>query len=205
MTPSYLESEIEAQHEDICHLLEASAKAAAQKAQAEEVERHRLGVDMYDQLRPLLMVRLRGLGLTTENAEDVVHETFLRLLEHLRGTEGNENLRGWIFRVAYNLAMDIHRSEKHRSHPTTDLLEAAEAGFWDPVDPSPGPEEMAIQAQGFSRLRSAFSLLTFQQRKCLMLRAQGLRYREIASTLGISSQRAAKLLKRGTTLVAASL
>jgi RNA polymerase sigma-70 factor (ECF subfamily) len=184
---------------------EEAGKAIESPEIAGEADAWKQGQDLYDQLRPGLLARLQSLGLTLENAEDVIHETFVRLVEHLRGCDSNGNLRGWIYRVAYNLSMDVHRSERRYPRLSSDLMESLESGFREPVDPAPGPEEKVIRDEGSRRLKTAVLTLTFQQRNCLLLRAEGLRYVEIASTLGISVQRAAKLLKRGTTLLAACL
>jgi len=165
----------------------------------------RKGLELYDQLRPALLARLRDLGLTRENSEDVLHETFVRLVEHERGTPADENLRGWIYRVAYNLSMDVHRLERRYPRFSVDLMESVESGHWDPIDPAPDPEERVILGEDSHRLKSAVLTLTLQQRNCVMLRAKGLRYAEIAETLGISEQRARILQKRGTSLIAAWL
>ena len=54
------------------------------------------------------------------------------------------------------------------------------------IDPTPNPEEQLAGKQRQSRLRAVLRILPEQERYCLYLRAEGLRYREIASVLGIS-------------------
>ncbi|MGH9722476.1 MAG: RNA polymerase sigma factor, partial [Bryobacteraceae bacterium] len=54
------------------------------------------------------------------------------------------------------------------------------------VDGQPTPEQRAISSQRAAELQSAMNSLTARQRDCLHLRAEGLRYREIAEILGIS-------------------
>ena len=162
-------------------------------------------MDLYDQVHPVLLAYLRSLGLASEDAEDVANESFMRLMKHLTESRRNENLRGWLFRVAYNLSMDVHRANKRYCYAAS--AETADAMFeiYEAVDPCPSPEVELIEKESFSRLRSAVMLLTLQQRKCILLRAEGLRYREIAVTLGISLQRAATLLERGATRLKAAL
>jgi RNA polymerase sigma-70 factor, ECF subfamily len=53
----------------------------------------------------------------TAAAEDVAQETLLRAWRHLdRLTEDRGSVRGWLTRVAHNVAMDQHRAR--RSRPT---------------------------------------------------------------------------------------
>jgi RNA polymerase sigma-70 factor (ECF subfamily) len=170
-----------------------------------ELTQRQIVLDLYDQVRPLLLAHLKSLGLTPEDAEDVTNESFMRLITHLVEARRNENLRGWLFRVAYNLSMDVHRANKRYSYGSSSETEDALLDIYEAVDPYPSPEVELIEKQSFRNLRSAVSQLTLQQRKCLLLRAEGLRYREIASTLGISLQRAAALLERGTTRLRATL
>ncbi len=174
-------------------------------APSPEVTQRQVVMDLYDQVRPLLLAHLRSLGLTPEDAEDVTNESFMRLITHLVESRRNENLRGWLFRVAYNLSMDVHRANKRYSYASSAETEDAMLDIYEAVDPYPSPESKLIEKESFRNLRSAVLLLTLQQRKCLLLRAEGLRYREIASILGISLQRAATLLERGATRLRATL
>jgi RNA polymerase sigma-70 factor (ECF subfamily) len=54
------------------------------------------------------------------------------------------------------------------------------------VDSALNPEEQAAAAQRQTRLESIVRALPEQDRCCLALRAEGLRYREIAEILGVS-------------------
>jgi RNA polymerase sigma factor (sigma-70 family) len=58
------------------------------------------------------------------------------------------------------------------------------------------PEEHAIQNEEVQRVQSALERLTQQQRAAVMLRAEDLRYREIASVLGVSTKRVSELIQR---------
>ena len=53
-----------------------------------------------------------GLTGNAETARDVVQETFLRLCRAERGrVEGH--LAAWLYTVCRNLALDVHRKERH--------------------------------------------------------------------------------------------
>jgi RNA polymerase sigma-70 factor (ECF subfamily) len=64
------------------------------------------------------------------------------------------------------------------------------------TDSQPGPEESILFQERQNRLQSVVQALPETDRMCLMLRADGLRYREIASTLGISLGSVAASLTR---------
>jgi len=154
--------------------------------------------ELYDSLRPSLHAYLCCLGITSDQAEDIVQETFLRLFRHLGGHGMENSLRGWVFRVAHNLSMDLHRSQRRWSRASK---EESSGLVRQRLDPAPNPEQTLILKERFRRLGNAVGQLTPRQRDCVQLRAEGLRYREIASTLGISVQRVGELVQRATALL----
>ena len=160
--------------------------------------RNQIG-ELYDSLRPSLFAYLSCIGLSSHESEDVVHETFLRLVKHLLKGGDESNLRGWVFRVAHNAAMDLSRSS--RTVPAG-LATAEELPVAEPRDIALNPEEAAIRQEDLRNLRAAMARLTEQQRYAVLLRAEGLRYREIAGVLGVSPQRVADLVTRALTRLA---
>jgi len=128
-------------------------------------------------------------------AEDITQETFLRLFRHLREERMLDNPKAWLFTVANNLAIDASRNESH----VKDLDETA----WKKLEESrsglhPDPEKLMLQSERLDRLHLAVLNLTPLQRECLHLRAEGLRYREIASLLEISSSTVMDAVRRAT-------
>jgi RNA polymerase sigma-70 factor, ECF subfamily len=138
-------------------------------------------VDLFDRFRNPLLRYLLSLGLPLGDAEEVVQEVFISLFRHLCQGKSRENLRGWLFRVAHNLAFK-------RLHSTRRELEArAVAGAGEfAIDPGPSPEARMVSDQTRSRLLAVVEALPQQDRRCLFLRAEGLPYREIAGILDIS-------------------
>jgi RNA polymerase sigma-70 factor (ECF subfamily) len=53
-------------------------------------------------------------------------------------------------------------------------------------DPAENPEEQLLSSQRLQRLQAVLRALPEQDQWCLSLRAEGLRYREIADVLGMS-------------------
>ena len=128
-------------------------------------------------LRYLLSFRI-----PVPDAEEVLQEVFLALFQHLRRGKSRENLHGWIFRVAHNSALKRRLQARRNS----DLFDYSQAVPLATVDRGPGPEESIAARQRQQRLLAIVRALPEQAQLCLSLRAEGLRYREIAEVLGIS-------------------
>ncbi|MCZ2151796.1 MAG: sigma-70 family RNA polymerase sigma factor [Bryobacterales bacterium] len=136
---------------------------------------------LFDELRAPLLRYLMSLGLTVPDGEDIVQEVFLALFRHLRREKPRDNLRAWIFRVGHNLALK-RRRQNGRSPGTLNgvPVEALSA------DLALNPEEHAERNRRQARLRAVVQALPDRDRCCLYLRAEGLRYREIAEALEMS-------------------
>ena len=151
-------------------------------------------IELYDHLRPSLQAFLSARGLSKEHSEDVIQEVFLRLVRHILRSRIEANPRAWVFRVAHNLSMDYHRLERRRLSGSESELRPLL--LRERVDPSPNPEQQLILGERLQHFRTAFGQLTPKQRHCLLLRARGLRYREIATEMGVSVQRVGELMQR---------
>lgn len=138
---------------------------------------------LYDELRAPLLRYLFTLGLTAPDGDEVVQEVFLALFRHLRHGKSRRNLRGWVFRVAHNLAL----KQGHSIRRAQRVFAANDAAIGEQcLDPGLNPEEQLASRQREARLLAVVRALPEQDRCCLHLRAEGLRYREIAKVLGMS-------------------
>jgi RNA polymerase sigma-70 factor (ECF subfamily) len=137
---------------------------------------------LFDELRNPVLRYLLRLGLSVPDGDEVVQEVFLALFEHLRRGKPKTNLRGWVFRVAHNLAL----KRRHASGRRKVLAPAGSDAAEQQIDPAPNPEEQMANRQRQQRLLAVVSALPEHDRCCLHLRAEGLRYREIAQVVGIS-------------------
>jgi RNA polymerase sigma-70 factor (ECF subfamily) len=135
---------------------------------------------------------LHGYALATARdaatAEDLVQETFLRLLAaHRRGRPPAEP-RAWMFRVCTNLLRSRFRrlvvADRHQAQLVT--REVAES-----------PETTTLRTEDRRALRDALAALPVELRLALMLSAEGFSGREIARTLGKSEGATRTLLWRG--------
>lgn len=128
-------------------------------------------------------------GLAAHEAQDITQDVFLRFYMELKRGGSIENARGWIFRTAHNLAVNAARRGKTRqafaAAPPPSTTEFGES-----------PERKLIREQAARRLQQAFAELSPQQRLCLQLRAAGLRYSEIAESIGVASSTVGEFLSR---------
>jgi len=153
---------------------------AAFSAKPSEIERE--VIELFEQFRDPLLRYALSLGIPVHDAEEVIQEVFLSLFRHLQLRRSRKNLRGWIFRVAHNLALkQLFANQRSQAKTISDWTIAQE-----PFDPSPGPEEQLSSAQRRHRLLAVVHALPEADQGCLRLRAEGLRHREIAAVLGMS-------------------
>jgi RNA polymerase sigma-70 factor (ECF subfamily) len=146
-------------------------------------------VRLYEEARQDVYHYLLRLGLAPSQAQEGAQEVFLRLHAALVRGEEIRNPRAWVFRVAHNLAVTEHASG--------DRWLALDPGLETALtDRGPGPEARVIQRQRAERLNEALGELSPQQRKCLYLRAEGLRYREIAETVGVGVSTVSEFITR---------
>jgi RNA polymerase sigma-70 factor (ECF subfamily) len=148
-------------------------------AGASEIEREVLS--LFDEFRDSLLRYAISFGLQAHDAEEIVQETFLLLFRHLQLGKSKKNLRGWIFRVVHNLSLkDLYAKRRMCDLPEDEATADRQ------IDPMPDPEELASFAQRRIRILAVVDALAENDRSCLLLRAEGLSYREIASVLGVS-------------------
>jgi RNA polymerase sigma-70 factor (ECF subfamily) len=167
------------------HLTDSATLSVLGEASATEPanSRERLAEDvaaLFDQFRSPLLRYLSSFGLALPDSEEVLQEVFLALFQHLNRGRSRDSIRGWLFRVAHNLAL---RKRNRSRRDSESSLEAAEDLA---VDPYPNPEVLLATNQAQQHLMAVVEALPEQDRRCLFLRSEGLRYREIAGILDMS-------------------
>ena len=158
-----------------------------------ETPNAQLILELYDREQISLRRYLQYLGLDGATAEETVQESFLKLHQHLLAGGDQSHLRAWLFRVAHNLARNAQLS--FRSSRTKAWDEMATRP--DPIAPAASAEETMLAREEAKRLEGAMQQLSEAQRNCLVLRSQGLKYREIAEALSLSVSTVAEHVQRG--------
>ncbi len=113
-------------------------------------------------------------------AEDVTQETFLRLYKHQDSITDSEMLRPWLIRVAINVAKNTLRGNIRAN--TRDENYVKESGETHVASVEIDYEEYA----GVNDIYKALSQVKEPLRSCLILKQQGLSYKEIAASLELN-------------------
>lgn len=113
-------------------------------------------------------------------AEDVTQETFLRLYHNLDSITDEEMLRPWLIRVAINVARNTIRGTIRANTRNENYVK--ETGTLAAASVETDYEENA----GVSDIYKALNKIKEPLRSCLILKQQGLSYKEIARSLELN-------------------
>lgn len=149
-----------------------AAQAGDREARAKLVERY------WDRLYRWLYHLTRD----RHKAEDLVQETFLKVLAALDSFRPGSNFRAWLFRIGHNNFVNLKRAERRTNAPLPDDAAGTEVG---------GPVTSASDRETVCVVRQAIAELPLEFQEALMLRAtEGLSFREIAAIMGITEETA---------------
>ena len=146
-------------------------------------------VGLYTELRPGLLGYLRQIVGSTGEAEDLVQMAFLRLFDQLQKSSSVEDWRSWMYRVSRNLAIDYLRRQNRGEAAASQWLTERTC-----IERGGTVEEQMGRREQVDILLGA---LNERERHCLLLRADGLSYKEIGSALEISAKSVSVYLARG--------
>ncbi len=110
-----------------------------------------------------------GLLQDTQEAEDVVQETFLKVIAPRHRFEGRSNIATWIYRVAYNASIDRLRQRKEEALPQ-DLEDAQALPLPNLLVEWQTPEKILLGEEGESILTDAIRRLPQTLRAVFILR-----------------------------------
>jgi RNA polymerase sigma-70 factor (ECF subfamily) len=124
----------------------------------------------------LLLRIVRAYAFTPHDRDDLVQQIALELWNSIPRFRGEAKVTTWIYRVALRSAMSWSQRERAHRDGKQPLAEVAEV--LAPVDEEPNPRLEWIYAR--------IAKLEPVDRSLMLLHLDGLSYREIADTLGIS-------------------
>ncbi len=131
---------------------------------------------------------LHRLSGEPELAADVVQEAFVRLYQ--RGSLPDEP-SAWLVSVALNLFRNETATRGRRLRLMTPARGEQTVG-----DQPPSPEQAVAAGDSRRKVRAALDRLPERERRMLLLRAEGYRYREIAIALKLKEASVGVLLAR---------
>ncbi len=113
-------------------------------------------------------------------AEDVTQEVFLRLYNHLDSISDEEMLRPWLIRVALNVARNTIRGNiRANTREENYVKEAGDQGIFSIEN------DYEEQAE-INEIYRALNKVKEPLRSCLLLKQQGMSYKEIAGSLELN-------------------
>jgi RNA polymerase sigma-70 factor (ECF subfamily) len=142
---------------------------------------------IYDQYAESMYRYLYRLVGDAQQAEDLTSELFMRLLDVINTRRApRDQLQGWLYRVAHNLAMDWFREQgKHVDVMLNEELTGSGDSLLATVE----------KRQTHHQLREAIGQLTTGQQQVILLRfGEGLKISEVSRLMG-RSQGAIKVLQ----------
>ena len=150
---------------------------------------------LYDRYERRLWLFVRRYLANPQTADDILQETFLRVVQHKDQWAAGTHFAPWLFRIARNLCTDHARRAAHRQ---TTSLEGARAAGRDGDASGPilletiagppsksDPEHLAQQQEALRQLDAALQQIPDVQREVFLLRElAGLSFQEVAAAVG---------------------
>ena len=155
--------------------------AAVAEARGGNQEAFKVLVDRHSRTLYRLAYRMTG---KAEDAEDVVQETFIRAFRQLSRFEARSNVSTWLYRIAFNCAVDFLRARPRRESATeADVLERLA-----PAATGPTMDDLVYAGQIGERMQVALGDLSEKERAAFLMRHyHGCSIEEIGSTLGMKT------------------
>ena len=135
-----------------------------------------------------MLARLTG---DRGQSEEIAADVFCKLSRHWTLLQGRGELTAWVYRVATNAGLDALRSNSRRRR------REQEAGVETlRTVPNGGALDGMLRQEKCARVRDVLSGMKPRDAQMLLLRANGLAYREVAESIGIPATSVGTMLAR---------
>jgi len=137
---------------------------------------------------PIYRLALNITG-NTQDAEDILQETFIKVIRNVGSFQGKSSIYTWVYRIAMNEAIEVLRKGKKIETSLDDdedseVSAPKEIRSWDLL-----PEEELMGAEVKTHLERAIKQLSEKLRVVFVLRdMQGLSIQETSQLLGVSEE-----------------
>lgn len=163
--------------------MEQTDRTYVARAREGDGDAYRVLVERHGRALFRLAFRMTG---NSQDAEDVVQESFLRAYRQLSKFDERASFGTWLYRIAANCSLDLVRSRKRRSEHQA--LAPADGPAEDPVlqlpSVDPDPERVALSGEVRERLAEAMNELSATERTAFVLRHfEGMRIEEVSRVL----------------------
>ena len=161
------------------------------RARAGDLQAFRELVERYQNRALSIAIGVVG---SREDAEDVVQEAFLKAYRNLGSFRGQSSFYTWLYRIVFNLAIDLSRKRYRRSetnvgdHSSMDVLSHHSSGdVSDFLGSVPDPDQAMQRTELGQSIARALDSLSAEHRAVIVLREiDGLSYSEISDVVGCS-------------------
>lgn len=144
---------------------------------------------------------LTSSGLSTDSAEDIAQDSFIKAWRHLSSFRGECSFSTWLFRITVNTARDTIRSSARKATVSLTRSDDDDDGEeWDvPVTSGDTvPEDTLIKKEQIIAVRRAIESLPEEQRQVVIMRdIHELSYHTIANALGLELGTVKSRINRG--------
>ncbi len=139
--------------------------------------------------RPVFNFILRYVGLR-ETAEDLLQETFLRVIKGAEAYQRQAKFTTWLYTIARNLCVDQSRRAKHRKAQSLDapMNSSAESGTLLDVIPANeiASDRQTVNKELHLKMEAALSRLSEEQREVFLMREfLDMPFKDIAQVVGV--------------------
>jgi len=156
--------------------------------------------ELYDAYRPKVFAFLLRMSRSRTVAEDLLDETWLRLVRHARDLRPDTRMGPWLFTVARNLYWTYRRTL------FVEETYAPELALWPSPAPWPSPFELAAAKELERRVECALAALAPQYREVVLLVAyEGLTPTDVAAVCGMTPEALRQRLSRARAALGAKL
>lgn len=156
---------------------------------------------VYDAFNTRLFTFLMRLARRRDVAEDLLEETWLRLVKHASRLRPDTRLAPWLFTVARNLHVSFSRSRMLEDSATAGLI-----ALWPFSAERTSPFEAAAASELEARIERALAVMPAASREVLLLvGVAGLDHSDAADVCGITPEALRQRLHRARDLLSKAL
>jgi RNA polymerase sigma-70 factor (ECF subfamily) len=172
--------------------------AAVAKARRGDEDAFRLLVERHSRSIYRLAYRMTG---RPEDAEDVVQDAFVKAFKQIDRFEARSNFGTWLYRIAFNCAVDFTRTRQHRDRP--EGLEVLERRA---ETKAPAADDLVFATEIDGSIQRALSELSAEERAAFLMRHyQGCSIEEICQALDLKTNAAKHAVFRAVRKMRAAL
>jgi len=129
-----------------------------------------------------------GIILNREQARDITQEAFLKAYRSLAKFKGNAQFYTWLYRIAFNLALDAKRKVANRVQVEYDDSLGMDNNGSNYRNRASRPDRAALRNELYDKIEEGLGTLSIQQRTAIILREwEGYSYDEIGKIMNCST------------------